>query len=235
MNMRDYGVFGCSLYSMPSGRNVFGFWLEDKNTGNSELLFVTKERFFRETGIEVDVYKNFILNCKKCVNTSCHYNPRRDKNDPDVRFIPYLGEQSFLDKRAEVRINISLNVRILILSNLDIGDELDCRKFDNYFPVKMLNISSNGCMLSYSDEYEERVPDVGDNLEIKFVNDVYINQNNEAQDIFVYKFSGMSPIICEVMWKVSGSMGVQFVISRKKDISMVRSFLGEIKSTPFGA
>lgn len=243
MNIKDFNVFGCSLYSIPESKDLFGFWLEEKLTGNSELLFVTKERFFRETGIVVDNSKSFILNCKTCVNTNCQYNPKRsfrgstkDRDEEgQIRFVPYLGDQNFLNKRAETRINISLNVKLLPLSDIEIDHELNCKGFDKYFPGKILNITSKGCMLTYTNEYEDMVPDIGDNLEIMFTRDVYINHNGDSKDVLVYKFSNMSPIICEVMWRMSGNMGVQFIISRKKDINMIESFLSAVKNSKFEA
>ena len=78
-------------------------------------------------------------------------------------------------------------------------------------------------------------PEVGDNLEVMFTSDVYINHSGDFRKVLVYKFSNMSPIISEVMWRMSGRIGVQFIIARKKDINMVKSFLASIKNSKFGA
>ncbi|MDK2792601.1 MAG: hypothetical protein PWQ25_1464 [Deferribacteres bacterium] len=224
MASQNYKTFGCSAYILPGGKKLYGFWLEEVSTGNSELLCVTPERFYRVTHIDVLKEINFILQCVKCDNYKCRHNPKYSKN-AKYKFQPVIIKESAFEKRMQPRINIILNANVLPLSDLDFNND-----WEKYYPAKITNISSKGCCLEFDETLEDIIPDIQDNVEIRFKNDIYMRMPDDTQSVYIYKLSQVSPIIGEVMWRMHYKCGVQFIIAKNSDIKMITDFVEEVRT-----
>ncbi|MBZ4672146.1 PilZ domain-containing protein [Deferribacterales bacterium Es71-Z0220] len=222
MNLGDYNTFGCSVYVLPAGKTLYGFWLEEKRTGNSELLYVTAERFYRVTHIDLKKETNFILQCTKCENIKCRYNPGY-KNHKRVKYQPIIERESIFEKRTQPRVNIMLKAKVLMIS--DIGIDGD---WEDYHSAKIVNISTKGCCLEFEGNFEDIMPDVHDNIEIAFENDIYVRQPDDKNNVTVFRLSKISPIIGEVMWRMQNRCGIQFLIAKSSDIKVIADFIEEI-------
>jgi len=222
MNLSDYNTFGCSAYVLPTCKTLYGFWLEEKNTGNSDLLYVTGERFYRITRIDLKKENNFIMQCTKCGNIKCRYNSNY-KSHQKIKFQPIILNENIIEKRFQPRVNIILKAKMLPISEINLNSS-----WETYYKTKIINISTKGCCLEFEDNFEDIMPDVHDNVEIAFENDIYVRKPNDKNSVTIFKFSNIHPIIGEVMWRIQNRCGVQFLIAKSYDIEVISDFIKEI-------
>lgn len=227
MKMNDYFIFGCGIYVNKGMPPQHTFWIEDRITGNSELLYVNWEQYFKNTNIDISPQKSTILNCDNCCNKNCKYHKSFNNNqkatvDIDKLFLP----DPFLEKRQTRRLNLMLSVKLYSLIN--IADKTK-NNLNNFITAKITNLSSSGCNISFEKLPEEKIPDIENNINIQFLSNVIIRKkSSNSIDSKFYNLKNISHILGEITWRVQYNCGIQFLSMKKEDRFTIEDMIGDL-------
>jgi hypothetical protein len=223
MNLRNYSVFGCAIYiNNINKQHQYTFWIEDEDKGNSEVLFVNWEKFYLKTYIDDIPKRSIILHCKNCKNLKCEFNPEFHKNKAaniDINIIFYPDE--FEEKRKEKRINILLKAQAYILDNFIEEYNINVEPID----IKITNISKTGCNISFNNIPENKIPNIGSNLEVYLKSNVVVKKVKVFEQITIFKLKETSPIIGEVVWRMQNNIGIEFISIKNKDGELIKQMV----------
>lgn len=229
MEMQNYFIFGCGIYINKGISPQHTFWIEDKISGNSEVLYVNFEQYFRNTTIDTHPEKSVILQCDNCTNNNCKYHKSYNNNEKAIVNIDKLFQPDpFQEKRKYKRMNLMLSIKLFNLANLSDKEKVDPNDFIN---AKITNLSSSGCNISFDKLPEELIPDVESDIEIVFQSDVIVrDKGSSTGDSKFYNLQSMAPFIGEIVWRVQYSCGIEFVSMKKEDRFTIENMIGDLYS-----
>ncbi len=230
MNLKNFSVFGCGIYVENGKHNTqHTFWVEDKITGNSEVLFVNWEKFYLKTYLEEMPKRSVILHCKDCINLKCKFNPEFHNNkSANVDIEKIFFPDDFEEKRNEKRVDILLKAEALVLDNFvrNLNSELKLTE------IKITNISCSGCNIVFINGKEDEIPNVGSNLEIYFKSNVIVKRIKEYEQITIFKLKEMLPFIGEVVWRMQKNIGIEFISVRNLDCKLISGMVEYLHELP---
>lgn len=215
MDIQNYFIFGCGIYIQKGFKAQHTFWIEDKVSGNSEVLYVNWEQYHNHTSIDIYPEKSTILHCKSCENTNCKYHTSYNENQNATVDIDKLFQPDpFIEKRDTLRLNLMLKIKLFNLRDLSDSEEIDR---NNFHYAKVNNLSCTGCNVILEKMPEEEMPDILDNVEIMFASNVIIRKKSSDKTDQAFNLKALAPIVGEVVWRVGYNCGVQFISVRRED------------------